>query len=178
MHGHVAEVATGIAALSAVAAWLSAANSRRAITLANRPFVWPAFTFKGGHRVAGDKHWELKARLHNDGPGVALDVRWSVHAPQSRKRRGVAAERQAASIASDPIRAMRSGESMPPVDGEWLGPIIAPFERDEPWDVVVRFSDAAGRRWEFSEPASERRMAHRPRRVRWRRLRRRRGRWW
>src|SRR6266550_1149565 len=73
-----AALAAGVAAF---AAWVSAYQSRGAIELANRPFVWPALTaeIKGGDSEY--KVWAFKARLHNDGPGVAIDVRWSVYVP-------------------------------------------------------------------------------------------------
>lgn len=46
------------------------------------PFVWPAFTIKYGDEApTGEQVNEVSVRLHNDGPGMAQDVRWSIYVP-------------------------------------------------------------------------------------------------
>jgi hypothetical protein len=37
---------------------------------------------------------------------------------------------------------------------------------DEPWWVIVRYSDSAGERWEYVEPGAPREVAGRPKLVR------------
>lgn len=61
---------------------------------------------------------------------------------------------------------MENGESLPPSDGEWMGPIAATIGPSDPWWIVVRYSDCAGQRWQFVEPGNQRELAQRPRRIR------------
>lgn len=87
------DLAALAAAISAVAASLSAYQSRRAIALANKPVVWPAFKLERAEDFGNPrKYWAFRARLYNDGPGVALDVRWSVQAPYRAGHRDRSAE--------------------------------------------------------------------------------------
>lgn len=139
------EVAAIATAAGAGAAWRSALASSEAVARTHRPFVWPDWKFEQGPEATG-QDWSV--RLHNDGPGVALDVRWSVygleppeevggppdHDPEELLRRG----------ASEPIRGMRPGTSTGWMSGTSESGVLE-------W-VVVRFTDSAGIRWEYHEP--------------------------
>jgi hypothetical protein len=74
------EIGIGIAAASAVASAASAASSARGVALSHRPFVvgyeyrdWTEILHDQGGGVVG-------VVLRNDGPGVALGVRYRVRA--------------------------------------------------------------------------------------------------
>ena len=70
------------------------------------------------------------------------------------------------------MRALRQGEVAPRGDDKWDESVADYYLRDDQWSIIVRYSDTAGRRWEFNERAfSKREIARRPRRV-YRRLRR------
>ena len=102
-------VGIGIAAASAVASAVSAFTSRQAVDRASRAFVWPTISQKM------DSDWRrvLRVRLNSEGGGTAYDVRWSVGLPDLDGGRA-AAERYSADNASEVIRALRSGEVIPP----------------------------------------------------------------
>lgn len=77
----IAQIVAAVATVIAVglAAW-SASLSRAAVERANMAFVWPAFTV--GHEDSWDDPkgpYGVRVRLHADGLGVALDVRWSLY---------------------------------------------------------------------------------------------------
>jgi hypothetical protein len=176
------EVGAIATAAGAAAAWRAAGASREAVARAHRPFVWPEFDYDYEGAGPGETVWRV--RLHNDGPGVALDVRWSVR--EIFDSRGLtASELQAAydradentrKLASEPIRGMRAGQSVPPVGVDrWL---TQPFPFGEYEWVAVRFTDSAGVRWEYSEPGEAGLLADPV--VRLRRVRGYRGswRWW
>ncbi len=165
-----AEIAQIVAAAATVlavglAAW-SARLSLAAVERANMAFVWPAFIV--GHEDTWDNSgaYGVRVRLHADGPGVALDVRWSLYFADEPGREKEA-EAEAKARAAPAIRAMRPGESWPEKDGGWseMIPVPPPPYDDLPYWIVVRWSDSAGRRWEFSEPGAGRQLAQRPRRV-------------
>lgn len=60
---------------------------------------------------------------------------------------------------------MRPGEAVPPIDDD-VEPYTLPVQSiDPPWWVVVRYTDAAGTRWEFREPSPDV-LAGPPRRLR------------
>jgi hypothetical protein len=159
----VAAAATVLAvAFAAWSAWLS----RAAVERANMAFVWPAFTI--GHEDTWDDRgpFGVRVRLHADGPGVALDVRWSLYFPDEPGREKYV-DAEAAASASAAIRAMRPGESWPEEDGQWseMIPVPPPPHDDLPYSILVRWSDSAGRRWEFTEAGTGRELAKPPRRV-------------
>jgi hypothetical protein len=161
-----AVVVSGVgAALSAIAASVSARASRQAVSRAHRPFVWAETHLRGR---AEDGRWSVGVRLHNDGPGVAFEVSAAVgpeYVPHLMRMRGWRVWcRVRIGYASPPIRAMRAGEAVPPRDDNELFEMA--LKSIEHWWVVVRFTDAAGARWEFREPASIESLALPPQRVR------------
>jgi hypothetical protein len=156
------EVGAVATAAGAGAAWLAASASRQAVARTHRPFVWPEW---GAEWSREDGRYEWRVRLHNDGPGVALDVRWSVwveHPPEDGDgRHSAEAEEQVRRLASEPIRGMRPGQTVPP-DGWLTGTSeVGAIE----W-VVVRFTDSAGVRWEYNEPWDVGTLANPLRRLR------------
>jgi hypothetical protein len=202
---------TSIAAFAAVAAAVSAWFSRQALERSHRPYVWPEWKLlpPGGEAVeeregeSDDAYFErfkatkfrVGVRLHNDGPGIALDPMWTIqrnwvptpHAERPvppislpvvvdlyRRRRFLrrtdrdftASAREAAGV-----RALPAGEQTP-TDG-WQTSFPYRYAADDYiWSILVRYSDSAGRRWEFEERRfTKHEVASRPRRVR-RRLRR------
>jgi hypothetical protein len=162
-------VAAGTGAVSAAAAALSARASRNAVARAHRPYVWAEI-----HVVSGrsEKTWLAKVRLHSDGPGAAFDVSAAVgpHYVYERIRRSWWRlwDRTLVGYATPPIRAMLSGEAVPPRDTD-DGLYELAIGSIEDWWVAVRYSDAAGARWEFREPRSPESLAGPPRRLRTRR---------
>lgn len=155
-------VATGLAAASAVAAAVSARSSHRAVTQAHTPFVWPSTAVRGPtlgqHNVA--------VRLHNDGPGVAFNVRFAV----------ASGHRDYGEYAIAPIPAVRPGEQIPPVrdpdpqvqprirDDTYEHPL--PGGLDQSWWVLVRYADGLGRNWEIKAPLDPEGSIRPPRRLR------------
>jgi len=108
------EVATIATAAGAGAAWLAASASREAVSRTHRPFVWTNGTTHTPRVVP-----QGRVRLHNDGPGVALDVRWSVrimHDPEELPA-DYDERLEERTHATEPMRGMRSGES----SGWWEG---------------------------------------------------------
>jgi hypothetical protein len=157
-----ATVATGLAAVSAVAAAISARSSHRAVTQAHTPFVWPSIAVRGpalGQHIIG-------VRLHNDGPGVAFNVRFAV----------VSDHQDYSEYAIAPIPAVRPGEQIPPVrepdpqvqprirDDAYEHPL--PGGLDQSWWVLVRYSDALGRTWEIKAPLDPEGSIRSPSRLR------------
>ncbi|HEX2126396.1 MAG TPA: hypothetical protein VHF45_07550 [Thermoleophilaceae bacterium] len=141
------DVAALAAAASAIAAWLSAHASRQGVSRANASFVWPAIRI--GSAEPGPRTFYI--RLHNDGPGITFDVRCTTQADWGAEFAYV----------TPPVRAMRSGEVVPPHpepqeqpttrdDNEYA--LAAPRDLREPTYVTVRFDDGFGRRWEVRAP--------------------------
>lgn len=161
------DIAPVFAAASAVAAAVSARTSRQAVTRANAPFVWPAITVLSEYGESVTRH-VFGVRLHNDGPGVAFDVRFSVSA----------AEHGSDEYVPPPIRAMRSGEQVPPHpepqeqpirNGLYEYPLPGKIDAG-PWWVIVRYGDALGRRWQVRGPLDPHVQLDGPVRLRGRRL--------
>lgn len=161
-------IALALAAVSAIAAAVSAVSTRQSVERAHRPYVWPAIS----HDRDGDRR-VLRVRLHNDGAGTAYEVRWSFQTlVESKEGEWTPDEQGAAKEASLAIRALRSGESLPPGDGKWLEKAV-PLPPDEIGWFLVRWDDAAGVRWEVSDqgPAARQGRPHRLRRWWWQRWR-------
>jgi len=139
-------IGIGIAALSAGASAVAAYTSRLAVDRANQAFVWATISHAsdGGQRL-------VRVRLHNEGPGVARDVRWSATTVSevSPDKWDVDDEINVRNK-SPLIRAMQPGESVPPEEHGWLDLAWVPPE-DDVWWLLVRWSDAARVRWERSE---------------------------
>lgn len=141
-----AAVAIAFAAVSAIAAAVSAASMRQSVDRAHRPFVWPAIS----HGRDGEAR-VLRVRLHNDGSGTAYEVRWSFGTLAETQEGEFVEDRQgAAERASLAIRAIRAGESVPPEGSGWLEKEIQLPPDDVGW-ILVRWSDAGGIRWEVSD---------------------------
>lgn len=122
--------------------------------------MWPAIS----HGTDGEARI-LRVRLHNDGAGTAYEVRWSFGSLAETQEGGfVEDSKGAAGQASMAIRAIRAGESVPPEESGWLDKEVQLPPDDIGW-ILVRWSDAAGVRWEVSDqgPATSR---GRPRRLR------------
>jgi hypothetical protein len=124
------DIGIGLAAISAVAAAISARSAARGVTLNHRPYVYgePQSATSG---IAG-------VRLHNDGPGIAVEVRWRLHAPGREPTEW-----------SSPIRAMQPGEVLPPYDSD-------PMSTELPegidghrfrWFIETEYGDVRGVRW-------------------------------
>jgi hypothetical protein len=90
------DIGTGLAALGAIAAAISARASARGVALNHRPYVY-------GERGFSTVAREAVVRLHSNGPGVAAEVRFRLGAPGS-----------APSDWSPPVRAMVPGDIVPP----------------------------------------------------------------
>jgi hypothetical protein len=163
----VAQLVSAVAAsMAAIFAAVSAGVSRAAVERGNLAFVWPEYWIEG----PDENHTthDLLVRLHSDGPGIALDARWSVCGVPERGRRTTwwrawqREEEVAGASAIPAIRALRPGE-ISAVSGR-----VVDVDRleEEPWWLVVRWSDSGGRRWSFSEGSRGRELAPRPRRLR------------
>lgn len=155
-------IAIGLAAVSAAAAAVSAVATKQSVERSHRPFVWPAISHgsDGGTRV-------LRVRLHNDGAGVAYDVRWSFGTIIESSPGTYDENREDAKTeASLAIRAIRPGESVPPRG--WLEKEVRLPPDDVGW-ILVRWSDAGGVRWEASDqgPAALRTPPRRLRKSCW-----------
>lgn len=162
----IAAVATSAAAIAAAA---SARASRAAVERANLAFVWPVYSVEGPDQNLSTHR--LRVRLHSAGPGIAFDVRWSVLFPDVGRRAWRQAEKDAARGASDAVRSLRPGESAPKGTPPYEV-VVNEHPFDQAWFLVVRWSDSAGRRWEFIEN-DRRDVAHKPVKLR----RQRSGRW-
>ena len=164
----------GTGAVAAGAAAVAAFISRATVERADYAFVWAEVTQDQPGPDAQTQR--LRVQLHSDGPGIALDVRWSLGGPwepgRSAYRR---AQEEVAARATPAIRALSPGVSRPWVsvadarDGSELDALYGPTQcyvpDDDAWWVLVRWSDSAGRRWEFSEGSAGRELALSPRRC-------------
>lgn len=164
----ILSVSSGVVA--SIAAATAAYMSRTAVERANLAFVWAELFFDRPDAAAPIRR--LRIQLHSDGPGIALDVRWSIGGPTEGGRAAHRrAEEEIAAQARPAIRALRPGHSHPsvaPVDVVGPDEIRAHYESteqtfhddyDEPWWVLVRWSDSAGRRWQFSESSDGLKLA-------------------
>ena len=143
------DIGVGLAAVGAIAAAVSARASARGVALSHRPYVY-------GERGFSDIERSLVVRLHNDGPGTAVEVCVRLGA--------VGAE---ATEWLPSVRAMQAGEIVPPkgADG-W--PVEPPVGADGPvsdWYIETEFSDIRGARWRLRNDRSSSESAT-PRRVR------------
>jgi len=169
-------VSAAIPAAAATAATFAAFMSRAAVRRANLAFVWADFEYDQPDRASSMRR--LRVQLHSDGPGIALDVRWSVDGPpecgRAARRK---AEKEVAHRATPAIRALRPGESHPPLAiAAAEAANAASYERsqrslndphdDSIWWIRVRWSDSAGQRWELSESSAGRELAGPPTKVR------------
>jgi hypothetical protein len=172
---------------SAVAAFQAARATRDTATRSNLPFVWVEPTISrepaievvrdsAGHEYGQESQdfeaVTIRPRLRNDGPGMAQDVRWSIYRPHEAdpwwlrgavrrfKQSDPRGQAETAASASKAIRAMQGGAT------EDAEPMTIHLLADEPWFIVVRYTDTAGKRWEFSESGDARSLAGAPYEVR------------
>jgi hypothetical protein len=102
-------------------------------------------------------------RLHNDGPGLAQDVVAARYEPSGPNAEWLVQD------GTPVVRAMRGGETLPPVDQAELS-LGVHAAGDDVWSAAVRWTDTAGQRWELNAPQDARGLARRPTRLR--------RRWW
>jgi hypothetical protein len=143
------DVGVGLAAVSAIAAAASARSAARGVALSHRPYVYgePQSATTG---LAG-------VRLHNDGPGTAVEIRWRLHA------RGATPTEW-----SPMIRALQPGEIWPPRASEPLT-VELPVGVDGHqfrWLAETEYSDLGGVRWRLRNDRSSPSAAAAPRRIR------------
>lgn len=142
---------------SITAAVIAYVSNQRAI----QPSVWSAARAhdEDGVRV-------IQVRIHNGGPGLAREVVAARSEPtgnpqdwnewKDHDHTGV-------------IRTLRSGESMPPRDGDWLS-VGSDASREGVLAVIVRYTDLRGVRHEISTPLDPHQLsrpARKLRRYRW-----------
>lgn len=134
------------AAVSAIAAAVAAWSSRASVERAHRPFVYgePAIKSRptepdGGGGFLSSEPSHIAGRVHNDGTGVALDVRF----------RHEAVDGSWYGEPIPPARAMQPGEAIPPMDmNDARYELERPPDLGRPFELVTRYTDAAGRDWE------------------------------
>jgi hypothetical protein len=165
-----AEIGIGIAAASAVASAVSAYQSVRAVALSNRPFV-VGHEYREWTQIIRQHDYELGVvgvSLRNEGPGLALDVRWRARSWSWDIDTGW----------QDPIGSIRSGDghqaSIPfdlpdGVTEVELGLRDAKPGAGEPnyllWYVETQFNDVRGATW-LVRPEGVFSFNYRSRRVR------------
>jgi hypothetical protein len=118
--------------------------------------------------------------LHNEGSVVALDTCWAVvllPRESDPSATEVFDRKRLASMPILPQRALRPGESVVSSDGPVFDDglrrsdisgaraVRADFFGAD-WRIVVRYTDVAGRRWEYVEPKSSEELAPAARIVR------------
>ena len=106
----------------------------------------------------------VRVKLHSDGPGTAFDdVSCSIDpdlAPSVfRYPHRIFGRRTLSGVATPPIRSMRPGVVFPATEGDdpdrrFTLTLVKPGDA---WWAVVRWTDAAGVRWESTRPSDPRR---------------------
>lgn len=141
--------AIAFAAISAIAASLAAWNAYRGIQLGQRAFVYgePAVKSEpsepdGGGGFLSKRESHVEVRLHNDGPGTALDVRVRLEDGAGNPIGDGAAS----------VRALRPEESLPPDEGQQGLVFPLPSDLLKPWATVVRYREIGGAAWEVRNP--------------------------
>jgi hypothetical protein len=148
------DIGVGLAAIGAIAAAVSARAAARGVALDHRPYVY------GEPQSASREPDEprsaprrIAVRLHNDGPGTAVEVRWRIVAAGCEPTEW-----------TTPIRAMQPGETHPP-DENSEPPSMQLPERAVDWYVESEYGDIRGARWRLrndrvnlSKPATSKRV--------------------
>jgi hypothetical protein len=147
---------TALAAASAAAAWRSSFIAREAATRNNLAFVWPVVRIK-----SDGPHTVVFVRLHNDGPGLAQDVVAARYEPSGEDGKEWAVQDR-----TPVVRALRTGESLPPAEGNDGMALGVHVWGDDVWAVAVRWTDTAGQRWELLAPQDPEALTSSPRRLR------------
>lgn len=148
-----ADIASGLAAIGAAAAAISARASTRNVALSNRPYVY-------GERGYSSSEQSYAVRLHNDGAGVAREVRFRINGDETDPTDW-----------SDPVRGMPPGATTPPPeeDGFLVEPPRTAEGLSTDWFIETEYSDATGTRWRLRNDRSDARRSAVVRRVRTRR---------
>jgi hypothetical protein len=129
------------------------------VARAHKPFVFPEWDV-GPPDEEYKRVWGV--RLNNEGPGIALDVRWSIAVPEGPSREDrTREEHQSRALASEAIRALRPGQGT-----DWLAKSIHESVTGDIWYLLVRYTDSAGTRWEYFEPGNPQELARPVRRLR------------
>jgi hypothetical protein len=119
---------------------------------------------------------QAQVALQSIGPGIALNVRCSLRVVSDFEDSPAARKRHEARRASEVI------DAFPPGKTSTMLVNTPDPDYDEPWWIVVRWSDSAQRRWERTHEHSDRVLAAPAHRIRGQRLARRLGRrpwhWW
>lgn len=142
------------AVFSAGASIVSAMFARQAVRRSHMPSVWGALAF--GQEGPNS----IQVRLHNAGPGLALDVRAArvelreadptVSGLRKLLRRS---EVQRVAFDSSPmVRTLTADEENPPDDWYTVGFRLAD-DFSEPFWIAIRYRDTAGSDWELTVPA-------------------------
>lgn len=154
-------MATELAVLSLVISVASAAVAYRALQLTHRPTLWAVASPR---TEEGDTF--IGVQVHNGGPGVAIDVAAARSEPTGRiVGRLKKSEEWSESYRSPFVRTLEASERFPPKDTEWFS--VGPNRTmDDVLGVVVRYSDATRRRWEFPVPLDPHALSPKARRVR------------
>lgn len=152
-------IALGI--LSLAISVCSVAIAFRAFQVTHRPTVWGVASPR---KDGGDSF--IGVQIHNGGPGVAIDVAAARSEPTGRtigQLRQI--EEWKENDRSPFVRTLEAGERFPPTDADWFS-VGANRTMDDVLGVVVRYSDATWRRWEFPIALDSHERSSKPRRVR------------
>jgi hypothetical protein len=171
------QIAQIAAPCAAIASAIAASLARATVERANRPFVASNVDPHPSAEPGSDHPHQARVSLHSIGPGIALNVCCSLRvawdfedSPAERKRH-------------DARRATEVIDAFPPGETRTMLVNTPPDTHyDEPWWIVVRWSDSAQRRWERTHEHSDQVLAAPAHRIRGQRLARRLARrpwhWW
>lgn len=153
-------MAIALGAVSLAISFGSVAIALRAFHISHRPTVWGVASPR---QEEGDAY--IGVQIHNGGPGVAIDVAAARSEPTGRRiGRWKRTEEWKENDRSPFVRTLEVGERFPPLDTDWFS--VGPNRTmDDVLGVVVRYSDATWRRWEFPIALDPHRLSSRPRRV-------------
>jgi hypothetical protein len=158
----LSDITVVVAAGGALAAAVSARSSARGVALSHRPYLYGEGSVSAYEERSGSSATVVSVRLHNDGPGTAVEVRWRV----------VAAGDRPPDWAPDPIRAMQPGEVLPP-EGRAPMSMRLPIGVDgqaSGWYIETEFSDIRDARWRLTNDRGTPAAPARPKRVKTGRL--------
>jgi hypothetical protein len=165
----IAALAAGASLASALAALRAAKANRESVDLAHRPFVMPSYVISSDRTTEGEDAITFNVTLHNEGGAVALDTSWAtvVHRDGAKtyRRCDLASPPTAPQRAIRPAESVSSSPNLHPEDPrDRIDVLNGPrtmrgnlFEAD--WRIVIRYTDVAGRRWEYIEPKSSDELA-------------------
>jgi hypothetical protein len=169
----ITQIAAPCAAVaSAIAAYLARATVERA----NRPFVASNVDAHPAGEPGSEHPHRARVELQSIGPGIALNVRCSLRVVADFEDRPAERKRQ------ETRRATKVVVAFPPGKTSTMFVDTPDPDYDDPYWIVVRWSDSAQRRWERTHEHSEHDLAAPAHRIRGQRLARRLARrpwhWW